>query len=93
LLWKYGEAPWRAYFDARTGACREAYSPSLRLRYGRLTRSGPRVLPGSLEIFAEGKAMLSVRLRRMEDHPSWSKDPFQLSVPRGYESRAPDGPL
>ncbi len=85
VYWEAHGKSWQAQFDPHTGACHFVASPGLRLEYGKLMRVGNRVLAQSVEVIVEGKPMLSMRIKKIEDKPSWKKSPFSLNVPKDYK--------
>ena len=92
LQWKVHGTRWQAIFDPVSGACLEARSSELALRYSGQRRYGSHVLPGEVEVFADGKSLLLMDINKVEEHPGWKKNPFELSVPASYERRSPEFP-
>jgi hypothetical protein len=84
VRWTHQGEPWEAAFDPETGVCREARSPSLRIRYAMYKMRDGRALPEQAEIFVDGKPAAVLRLRGLVRNPDWKKDPFQLNIPPAY---------
>ncbi len=87
LHWSSGGIGWQALFDSRTGTCLEAHSSSIAFKYGHYRRFENRVTPGEVEVFTNGKPLLLLRVRAIDDHPVWKRDPFVLTIPEGYSRR------
>ena len=85
VRWVYRGEIWEALIDPKTGLCREVRSASLSIKYGLYERRGGKVLPGQAEIFIEGTSVMVLRLRELNEAPSWRKNPFLLSPPAGYQ--------
>jgi hypothetical protein len=93
LRWSAHGIAWWARFDPASGACLEAHSPSLGLKYGALRSFSKRALPEEVRVVKDGHAMLALRVRQVEDFPAWKMNPFVLKVPSGYmrhDQEAPD---
>lgn len=88
VSWVHAGVPWRARFDPATGLCLEAWSPDMTLKYERHARHDGRVIPGRLQVWVSGARVLTLDVRGRTEAPVWSKDPFLLVVPRGYDSTA-----
>jgi hypothetical protein len=84
VRWRYQGEPWEAAFDPVTGVCREARSPSLRIRYAIYKLRDGRALPEQAEIFVGGELAAVLRLRSLVRNPAWKKEPFQLNIPPAY---------
>lgn len=84
VRWTYRGEPWEARFDPVTGACREARSESLRIRYALYKVRSGRALPEQAEVFVENRLAATLRLRGSTPDPVWRKNPFLLPVPPSY---------
>ncbi len=84
VRWVYRGETWEALIDPATGLTREVRSASLSMKYSHYERRGGRIVPGQAEIFMEGVSVMVLRLRELDQAPSWRKNPFLLSAPAGY---------
>jgi hypothetical protein len=84
VRWTHQGESWQAVFDPVTGACREARSPSLKIRYALYKSRDGRALPEQAEIFVDGRPAAVLRLRGLVRNPAWRKNPFLLPVPAAY---------
>jgi hypothetical protein len=91
LRWAVRGEPWQALFDDR-GLCLEVRSPALLIRYRKHRRFGTRVIPGEAEVFADGEPLVAIKVDRIDEHPAWKKDPFELRIPKGYALRQTEFP-
>jgi hypothetical protein len=86
VRWSHKGQAWEALVDSATGLCREVRSSTLGLRYKAHRAHDGLVIPEAVEIFAEGKSLLTLNVRDWMASPPWKKDPFVLRIPEGYES-------
>jgi hypothetical protein len=93
LRWIHRGVGWAATYDTAHGICRQVFSPTLRVRYGRYRRQGNRAVPREVEIEMDGRPALSLRVNGLEDVTVWKRDPFAFSIPEGYQvhRRDPEG--
>jgi hypothetical protein len=87
VRWISGGTIWEARVDPNTGLCREARSASLTLRYAKHRRHEGVVIPDEIEVVTGGNPLLSLVVRDWKGAPVWKKNPFDLSVPPGYERK------
>ncbi|HAO98862.1 MAG TPA: hypothetical protein DCQ83_02325 [Fibrobacteres bacterium] len=92
LHWSAHGTAWKAIFDPN-GLCLSVRSSSLEIAYRGHRKFGTRILPQDVEVFAKGESLLLLRVNGIEDVPSWSRNPFVLKIPEGYEHRSMDDSL
>ena len=76
LRWSFHGARAEARFDPSNGTCIETQLETLQLRYGPVHRFGSRVIPEEVEVFVDGESRLTLKVKKVQDHPIWKKNPF-----------------
>lgn len=96
-----GGMRWRVSLDPGTGLVREAMreDSAFRIGYDDYKRGGDgsldkgRPVPRKVRLYRYREQVLEIKVKTLEDHPKWRRDPFFIKIPKGFRrlEQAPRG--
>jgi hypothetical protein len=87
IRYQAGGHGWRVTLDPATGLVQEAVraDSAFRIRYQDYRVKDGRPLPGRVRVFSGDRPVLDISVDRVDDHPKWRRNPFQLRIPKGFK--------